>query len=232
MGQLFKFKSPAGSSTSRPVTGKAADSGYTAAKGAAQQAANRETLTQIGRTVNNSLIHLKSANEAQRKLTQTAKLPGGANIDNSAQVMKSLQQTFSGVNDSSKQQRERTLQSKQGYGQNWESPRSSVGNALESAVAGSTASWLNATGTALKSDRKSGLAVDSGNMKAKATGNEWYNRAGSYLQKEADRVQKISSDAYTRGSKNLNNDQKLLYNTAIAGTQMMGGNSRSAASGG
>ena len=89
MGQLFKFKSPAGSATSRPVTGKAADSGYTAAKGAAQQAANRETLTQIGRTVNNSLSHLKSANEAQRKLTQTAKLTGGANIDNSAEVMKS-----------------------------------------------------------------------------------------------------------------------------------------------
>ena len=178
MGQLFKFKFQTGSAASRPVTGKAADSGYTAARGAAQQQANRQTVAQISKTVSNSLNQQKSINEAQRKLAQTAKLTGGANIDNSATVIKNLQQTFSGANDSSKTQLDRTLQSKQGFGQNWTSPRSSVGNAIVSAVAGSSADWLNAAGTALKSDRKSGLAVDSGRVSAQATGNEWYNRAG------------------------------------------------------
>ena len=222
MGQLFKFKFQTGSAASRPVTGKAADSGYTAARGAAQQQANRQTVAQISKTVSNSLNQQKSINEAQRKLAQTAKLTGGANIDNSATVIKNLQQTFSGANDSSKTQLDRTLQSKQGFGQNWTSPRSSVGNAIVSAVAGSSADWLNAAGTALKSDRKSGLAVDSGRVSAQATGNEWYNRAGSYFQNKADRVQKVSNEAYTRGSSGLNDDQKLLYDTAIAGAKIVG----------
>ena len=58
--------------------------------------------------------------------------------------------------------------------------------------------------------------MDSGDISAETTGNEWYNRAGKYLQSEADKVQQISADAYTRGSQNLNNTQKLLYDAGIA----------------
>ncbi|MBR2928199.1 MAG: hypothetical protein IKC24_03470, partial [Oscillospiraceae bacterium] len=149
-----------------------------------------------------------------------APLTGGANIDNSTEVMKSLQRTFGGANDSARTQYDRTLKSKMGYGRNWGNPRSTVGNAIESGVAGTVADWLNAAGTALKSDRRSGLAVDSGDVEAKATGKEWYNRAGNYLQKEADWARMLSENAYLRGSRNLNNAQKLLFDAGIAGTQM------------
>ena len=57
---------------------------------------------------------------------------------------------------------------------------------------------------------------------AKATGKEWYNRAGNYLQKEADRARMLSKNAYLRGSRGLNNAQTLLFDGTVAGTQMAG----------
>ena len=44
---LFTTKRKTGSGKSKQVTGKAADAGYTAKKGTAQQAANRETLATV-----------------------------------------------------------------------------------------------------------------------------------------------------------------------------------------
>ena len=44
---LFTTKRKTGSGKSKQVTGKAADAGYTANKGTAQQAANRETLATV-----------------------------------------------------------------------------------------------------------------------------------------------------------------------------------------
>ena len=199
------------------VTGLAADSAYTTEKKQTSQAANQQT---VQNWWNNE--QAKSAQDNSSNRAYTAKLTGGANIDNSAEVMKSLQLTFGGANDSAETQYDRTLKSKMGYGRNWGNPRSAVGNAIESGVAGTVADWLNAAGTALKSDRRSGLAVDSGDVEAKATGKEWYNRAGSYLQKEADRARILSENAYLRGSRNLNNAQTLLFDGAVAGTQMAG----------
>ena len=197
------------------TTGKAADSGYTQQRKQASQQANRQI---VQNWWNNE--QAKSAQDNSTDRAYTAKLTGGASIDNSTEMMKSLQRTFGGANDSAKTQYNRTLQSKQGYGRNWGNPRSAVGNAIESGVADTAAGWLNAAGTALKSDRRSGLAVDSGKVDAKTTGNEWYNRAGNYLQKEADWAQMLSENAYLRGSRNLNNAQKLLFDGAVAGTQM------------
>ena len=191
--------------TNKQATGKAADSGYTVAKKQASQAANRQT---VQNWWNNE--QTKSAQDNSTDRAYTAKLTGGANIDNSTEVVKSLQRTFGGANDSAETQYNRTLKSKMGYGRNWGNPRSTVGNAIESGVAGTVADWLNAAGTALKSDRRSGLAVDSGDVEAKATGKEWYNRAGDYLQKEADWAQMLSQNAYLRGSRNLNNAQKQI----------------------
>ena len=217
MKNFFSTKLKTGSGTSGQVTGKAADSGYTKEKKAASQAANRQTVQSWWQSE-----QAKTAQDNSTNRAYTAKLTGGANIDNSADVLKSIQRTFGGVNDSADTQYKRTMQSKLGYGQNWGSPQSTVGNAIESGVAGTAAGWLNAAGTALKSSQRGGLAVDSGNMEAKATGNEWYSRAGSYLQNEADRVQQISENAYTRGSKGLNNAQTMLFDGAVAGTQMAG----------
>ena len=204
-----------GSAVGGRVTGLAADSAYTTEKKQTSQAANRQT---VQNWWNNE--QAKSAQDNSTNRAYTAKLTGGVNIDNSAEVMKSLHLTFGGANDNAETQYNRTLKSKMGYGRNWGNPRSSVGNAIESAVAGTAAGWLNAAGTALKSDRRSGLAVDSGNMDAKATGNEWYNRAGDYLQRDADWAQMLSQNAYLRGSRNLSNAQKLLFDAGIAGTQM------------
>ena len=162
----------------------------------------------------------KAAQDNSTNKAYTAKLTGGANIDNSKALVGNLQNTFSGYKDNTKTQTERALQSKLGQGRNWSSPKSAMGNVLMSATADTAAGWLNAAGTALKSNRKSGLAVDSSAVPAKTTGNEWYNRAGNYLQREADKVQQIGKIAYHRGSYGLNNAQKLLYDTGIAGTQM------------
>ena len=203
------------SGTDRQVTGKAADSGYTAGKKQASQAANRQV---VQNWWNNEQV--KSAQDNSTNRAYTAKLTGGANIDNSTEVVKSLQRTFGGANDSAETQYNRTLKSKMGYGRNCGNPRSTVGNAIESGVAGTVADWLNAAGTALKSDRRSGLAVDSGDVEAKATGKEWYNRAGNHLQKEADWARMLSQNAHLRGSRDLNNAQKLLFDAGIAGTQM------------
>ena len=200
--------------TNQP-TGKAADSGYTVANKQASQQANRQT---VQNWWNNE--QAKSAQDNATDRAYTAKLTGGANIDNSTEVMESLQRTFGGANDSAETQYNRTLKSKMGYGRNWGNSRSAVGNTIESGVAGTAAGLLNAAGTALKSNRKSGLAVDSGNVSAETTGKEWYNRAGDYLQKDADRAQMLSQNAYLRGSRNLNNAQKLLFDAGIAGTQM------------
>ena len=103
--------------------------------------------------VQNWLNHeqTKIAQDNSTTRAYTAKLTGGANIDNSTEVMKSLQRTFGGANDSTRTQYNRTLQSKLGYGRNWSNPQSAVGNAIESGVAGTVADWLNAAGTALKS---------------------------------------------------------------------------------
>ena len=116
------------------------------AKKQASQAANRQA-------VQNWLNHEqeKIAQDNSTTRAYTAKLTGGANIDNSTEVLKSLQRTFGGANDSTRTQYNRTLQSKLGYGRNWSNPQSAVGNAIESGVAGTVADWLNAAGTALKS---------------------------------------------------------------------------------
>ena len=158
MNKRFQFKFPTGTGTSKRVTGKAADAGYTVAKAAQQQAANRQTVRDWWNTGQAKAAQDNSTNKAY-----TAKLTGGTNIDNSKALVGNLQNTFSGYKDNTKTQTERALQSKLGQGRNWSSPKSAAGNVLMSAAADTTASWLNAAGTALKSNRKSGLAVDSGN---------------------------------------------------------------------
>ena len=145
--------------------GKAADSGIARDIRRTQQQMNRQT---VQNWWNNE--HEKTAQDNSTNRAYTAKLTGGANIDNSADVLKNIQRTFGGANDSAKTQYDRTLQSKLGYGQNWDSPQSAVGNAIESGVAGTVAGWLNAAGTALKSNQRSGLAVDSGNSRSAAGG--------------------------------------------------------------
>ncbi|MBR2484355.1 MAG: hypothetical protein IKB53_06395 [Oscillospiraceae bacterium] len=107
--------------TTKQVTGKAVDSGYTVAKKQASQAANRQT---VQNWWNNE--QTKSAQDNSTTRAYTAKLTGGANIDNSTEVVKSLQRTFSGANDSAKTQYERTLKSKMGYGRNWGNSRSAA----------------------------------------------------------------------------------------------------------
>ena len=146
MANYFKFKPPTGVGTGSQATGKAADSGYTKAKKAASQGANRQAVQNLWNSGQAKAAQDNSTNKAY-----TAKLTGGANIDNSTEVMKSLQRTFGGANDSAETQYKRTLKSKMGYGRNWSNPRSTVGNAIESGVAGTAAGYLNALGTALKS---------------------------------------------------------------------------------
>ena len=107
-------QNPGASGTNRQVTGKAADSGYTPEKKQASQQANRQI---VQNWLNNE--QTKSAQDNSTDRAYTAKLTGGANIDNSAEVMKSLQRTFGGANDSARTQYNRTLQSKMGYGRNW-----------------------------------------------------------------------------------------------------------------
>ena len=147
------------------TVGKAADSGITRDIRRTQQQVNRQT---VQNWWNNE--QAKTAQDNSTTRAYTAKLTGGANIDNSTDVLKIIRQTFSGANDSADTQYKRTLQSKLGYGQNWGSPQSAVGNAIESGVAGTAAGWLNAAGTALKSNQRSGLAVDSGNSRSAAGG--------------------------------------------------------------
>lgn len=136
--------------------------------------------------------------------------------------MQDVKQSFGGLKNGSETQRNLALASKQGVGKNWSSPKRAVGNAIESAAASSVASYLNAAGTVMKDDRKHGFAADSNKNKATVTGNEWYNRAGSYLQRGADKVQRISENAYARGAANLNSGERLLYDAGIAGAQMLG----------
>ena len=144
MANYFKFKPPTGVGTGSQATGKAADSGYTKTKKAASQVANRQAVQNLWNSG-------QTKSRQDNATAYTAKLTDGANIDNSTEVMKSLQRTFGGANDSAETQYKRTLKSKMGYGRNWSNPRSTVGNAIESGVAGTAAGYLNALGTALKS---------------------------------------------------------------------------------
>ena len=203
----------------KKATGKAADSGYSKQKAEQQQAANRQTVKDWWKREQQ-----KAAEDDSTERARTAKLTGGANIDNSKEFLENTKKTFGGIQDDADTQRKRALQSKMGVGANWGNPKTAVGNAVESAAAGTTASLLNALGTVLQDDgKRQGLAVDSGAITdPTTTGNEWYNRAGRYLQSEADKVQKISDDAYTRGSEGLTNAQKLLFDVGIAGAQMLG----------
>lgn len=132
-----------------------------------------------------------------------------------------LRNTFSGYKDDAETQRERTLLSKMGLGENWSAPKTAVGNAIESAAANTTASLLNAAGTLLVDDRRHGLAVDSRDVEATET-DVWHNRWGHGLQSNADRVQQISEEAYARGSENLNAAEQVLFDLGIAGAQMLG----------
>ena len=141
-----------------------------------------------------------------------------ANRQALAQIGKNIRESFSGLKNDPDDQNELALDRKMGVGESWEDTAGSL--AIESGVTGSAASMINALGTALKSDRKSGLAVDNGDVEPDSTGDEWYNRAGRKLQSAADKVQAYSDDAYTRGTEGLNTAQKLLFDTAVAGTQM------------
>ena len=107
--------------TPKQITGKAADSGYTVGKKQASQAANRQV---VQNWWNNEQV--KSAQDNSTDRAYTAKLTGGANIDNSTEVVKSLQRTFGGANDSAETQYNRTLKSKMGYGRNWGNSRSAA----------------------------------------------------------------------------------------------------------
>lgn len=137
-------------------------------------------------------------------------------------LTQSVKQSFGGLKNDSETQRNLALASKQGVGTNWSPPKRAVGNAIESAAANSVSSYLNAAGTMLQDDRKHGLAVDSDKVSKTPTGTEWYNRAGSSLQRGADKVQRISENAYARGAANLNRGERLLYDAGIAGAQMLG----------
>lgn len=132
-----------------------------------------------------------------------------------------LRNTFSGYKDDAETQRERTLLSKMGLGENWGDPKTAFGSAIESAAANTTASLLNAAGTLLVDDRRHGLVVDSGDLEATET-DVWHNRWGQGLQRNADRVQQISEEAYARGSENLNEAEQVLFDLGIAGAQMLG----------
>lgn len=217
------------SNNGKRVTGKAADSGYTVEKKREAQQANRQTVKDWWKKE-----QAKAAEDDSTERARTAKLTGGANIDNSEQFLETQKERFSGFKDSAKDQRDRALASKMGQGENWSEPKGRVGNAIESAVAGTVSGVINAVGTVLQDDgKRQGLAVDSsGGAESETTGNEWYNRAGRYLQNEADKVKKISEEANKRGSEGLNNAQKLLFDVGVAGLQMAGDIGVSAATGG
>lgn len=203
--------------TNRTAVGLAAESGYTQQKAEQQQTANRQTVKDWWKHEQQ-----KAAEDDSTERARTAKITGGANIDNSKDFLANTKKNFSGFRDDADTQRKRAMQSKMGVGANWGNPKTAVGNAVESAAAGTTASLLNAMGTVLRDDgKRQGLAVDSGDIEATET-DTWHNRWGKYLQGEADKVQKISEDAYTRGSDGLTNAQRLLFNVGIAGAQMLG----------
>ena len=191
MGKLVKINA---STTTTDNQRKEAES-YTARKG---------TLVKIGSP---------SASTTQTG-TQSAPRSAGMSTENGSNIRIS----FGGLKNDTETQNKLARERKMGVGESWKDTAGSY--AIKSGLAGSAAGLVNAAGTALKSDRKSGLAVDSGDVKPETTGNEWYNRAGAKLQNTADKVQAYSDDAYTKGTEGLNTAQKLLFDVAKAGTEM------------
>lgn len=183
--------------TTKQVTGKAADSGYTVAKKQASQEANRQTVSNYANT-----------------------------------LAKEMKLNFRSGTSCAKTQYNPALESKLGQGKNWSEPQSPVGNLFETWAANDIASKMNAVGTVLRDDgKRQGLAVDSNDVTADSE-NLWYNRAGQYLQNEADRAQKIAETAYTRGTTGLNNTQRMFFDTGLAGLQVAGDLGVSAATAG
>ena len=217
-----------GSGKNKKVTGKAADSGYDATKTTIPklqvQLPNLQNLFQSNTSKTTKQATGKAADSgytaAKKQASQQANRQTVQKYTNI--LSQDVKQSFGGLKNDSETQRNLALASKQGVGTNWSEPKRAVGNAIESAAANSVASYLNAAGTVLKDDRKHGLAADSDKNKATVTGNEWYNRAGNYLQRGAEKVQKISENAYARGAANLNSGERLLYDAGIAGAQMLG----------
>lgn len=234
MGQLIKINTKA---TEDDELTAAAES-YTAGKGALVKIGSKAaSTTQTGaqsapRSVGTSAPGVNRVNTASdnRKMGVSGKAAESgyttekkadaqkANRQALAQIGKNVRKSFGGLQNAPDNQRELALERKMGVGDSWKDTAGSL--AIESGVTGSAASMINALGTALKSDRKSGLAVDNGDVEPDTTGDEWYNRAGRKLQSAADKVQAYSDDAYTRGTEGLNTAQKLLFDTAVAGTQM------------
>ncbi|MBR2131540.1 MAG: hypothetical protein IJ955_03220, partial [Oscillospiraceae bacterium] len=137
-------------------------------------------------------------------------------------LAKETKLNFGSGTNRAKTQYNPALESKLGQGKNWSEPQSPVGNLFETWAANDIASKMNAVGTVLRDDgKRQGLAVDSGDVTADSE-NLWYNRAGRYLQNEADRAQKIAETAYTRGTAGLNNTQRMLFDAGLAGLQMAG----------
>lgn len=242
------------------VTGKAADAGYTKEKGTAQQAANRETLASVfglpgsgsnttGSTsstlgVQTGTQHTGSA--AGRKVTglaadsayttekkQASQQTNRQTVLNYANTLaQDTKLNFGNGTNHANTQYNPALESKLGQGKNWSTPQSPVGNLFETWAANDAASKMNALGTVLRDEgKRQGLAVDSGNVTADSE-NLWYNRAGRYLQNEADRTQKIAETAYTRGTADLNNTQRMFFDAGLAGLQMAGDLGVSAATAG
>lgn len=158
----------------------------------------------------------KANREAVKSLTNVAK--------------KDAQSRFGGLKNDAETQRQIALANKMGTGGSWEDTRAS--RAIKSGLSGTAAGLTNAVGTvmgSLESDKNYGLAVDSGKIPKKATGEEWNNRLGRKLrpavesvQGLADKMQARSEKEYEEGTKGLNTAQRMLFDAGVAGTQMLG----------
>ena len=205
-GTLVKIGSPSATTTQTGTQSAPRSTGTSGNKSSFFNTTKKSTAPSFGKAADSGYTDKQRTDQQQ------------VNRKAVAQIGQNIRKRLSGLQNDADDQNELALERKMGVGESWKDTAGSL--AIESGVASSAAGMINALGTALKSDRKSGLAVDSGDVEPETTGNEWYNRTGRKLQSTADKVQAYSDDAYKRGTEGLNTAQKLLFDTAVAGTQM------------